>query len=461
MKLLKKSLAAAAALMFAVMGSACSSGSASSNSVTSVEEITSELPTEAEETIDIRGETITWLADYDINPAVKGQDRSVALSLFEDVYGAAVKFERCEAGEKYEKLSKILLSGKSVDMFPYDQTAVPYGVSKDLFEPLDDYYDILGMDSELWAGMNEITDSLAYNGEHYVVPYSLSSPQLLIYSRKLMKDEGLDDPAKLYAENKWDWDAFMGMMKKFKDKSPEGKVRYGINGWFGQSVLNSSGKMVVSSDGSKLVSNVASPEIEKAEKLMQEIRDSGLYFRDWIGHFAKDNSVLFFASADWALGESNLITPDADLMAVPFPKSPLADKCTLSCNIGARMLVKGSEHPEAVAAFIKCERMAATQSEYKEKARSEALKGSVRSKLTEEQYDAIQSYLSDLTPVCDLGFGMNGKMYTAESRSYDTMGIMNKLESAILDYPDKAPNWEQLRDEVKGSIDAEINEYNK
>ena len=460
MDLLKKSLSAMAAVLFLTSAASCSSGGSSSESVTSAEPATEE-PTEEVKETDISGQTITWLADYDINPAVKGQDRSVALSLFEDVYGASVKFERCEAGEKYETLSKMLLSGKTVDMFPYDQQAIPYGTAKELFAPLDEYYDVLDMDSEMWEGMSELTDSLAYNGEHYVIPYSLSSPQLLIYSRKLVQAEGLDDPAKLYAENKWDWDAFMGMMKKFKEKAPEGVTRYGINGWFGQSVLNSSGKTVISSDNGKLVSNLASPEIEKAEKLMQEIRDSGLYYRDWLGHYAKDNTILFFAAADWALGESNLVTPDADLMAVPFPKSPLAEDYALPCNIGARMLVKGSEHPEAVAAFIKCERMAATQSEYTAKAKEEALKGSVRSKLTEEQYDAIQSYLSDVMPVCDLGFGMSGKMFTAESRSYDTMGVMNKLESALLDYPDKAENWEKLRDAVKGDIDSALKEYNK
>ena len=32
---------------------------------------------------DIKGQTIYWLADYDINPK-NNQDRSVALSLFED-----------------------------------------------------------------------------------------------------------------------------------------------------------------------------------------------------------------------------------------------------------------------------------------------------------------------------------------------------------------------------------------
>ena len=32
---------------------------------------------------DIKGQTIYWLADYDINP-VNNQDRSVALTLFED-----------------------------------------------------------------------------------------------------------------------------------------------------------------------------------------------------------------------------------------------------------------------------------------------------------------------------------------------------------------------------------------
>ena len=73
---------------------------------------------------DIKGQTIYWLADYDINPK-NNQDRSVALSLFEDKYGAKVEYVSCTSDTKFDTLASRILGGDPVDMFPYEWDAVP------------------------------------------------------------------------------------------------------------------------------------------------------------------------------------------------------------------------------------------------------------------------------------------------------------------------------------------------
>ena len=78
---------------------------------------------------DIKGQTIYWLADYDINPK-NNQDRSVALSLFEDKYGAKVEYVSCTSDTKFDTLASRILGGDPVDMFPYEWDGGPNGVTK-------------------------------------------------------------------------------------------------------------------------------------------------------------------------------------------------------------------------------------------------------------------------------------------------------------------------------------------
>lgn len=431
------------------------------------------VPAEPEEVVgnsdvDISGQTITWLSDYDLNPQ-NNKDRSVALSLFEDVYGAKINFVRAVSTEKSAKLASMILSGEEVDMYPYEWDAVPNGVMKEQYQPLDPYFDVMGIDEELWDDMRDVIDMFEYDGQHYVVPYVTSSPLVVTYSWKMIEAEGLKDPYELYLDGKWDWDAMMDMMESFVAGKKDGETRYGINGWFGQAIIQSTGHTVVNYENGRFENNIDDPEIERAELFMQDIAEKKLYDAEWRGCFPEDGSTLFYAMGDWSLGESNAKNPESDLMVVPFPKSPNADKNYLCCNFAAKMLVKGSDKGEAVAAYIKCERLAAAQEEYRELEKQKALivekgaSGIVKSFVTEEQYDALRSYLEpeNSTPMFDFGYGMGERMYGSGDYSYETRGVMNNLESALLEGNANVDSWEALRDAWSGVIDEEVSRFNK
>ncbi len=411
---------------------------------------------------------IVWLSYYDLNPEGKA-DRSVALSLFEDRYGGSIKSIVVNPEEKFTILSTKIAAGDQVDMFPYEWDAVPNGVMKNQYAPLDPYYDSLGMNEDgLWDDMKDVIDMFEYNGGHYVIPYSISDPLLITYSRKLMQQEGLDDPYELYLDGEWDWDAFMDMMEQFVENAPSGTQRYGINGWFGQAVIQSTGHTVINYDGEKFSNNINDPELEKAELLLQEISRKQLYLPGWIGYFPNDQSTLFFAMADWALGTSNAKNEGADLMVVPFPKEPGAKDYYLCCNYGARMLVNHSDRGDAVATYIMCERYAATEQKYRDAAKQKALivektgSGLTKSFVTEEQYDAIQSYLdpSNIVPMFDFGYGMGERMYRDGDYTYETRGVMNNLENALLEGTEGVDSWATLRDAWTGVITEEVNSFN-
>ncbi|WP_294367105.1 ABC transporter substrate-binding protein [uncultured Ruminococcus sp.] len=423
---------------------------------------------------DIKGQTIYWLADYDLNPT-NNQDRSVALSLFEDKYGAKVEYVSCTSDTKFDTLASRILGGDPVDMFPYEWDAVPNGVTKDQYQPLDDYLDL---SDDIWSDMTDVIDMFQYKGKHYVVPYCLSDPLLLTYSRSMCEENGLDDPYELYKKDKWNWDAFTDMMKTFVGNAGDGETRYGINGWFGQAMVQSTGEAFVTYDGTKFANNISSPAIERAEDTMEEIMNQKLYDPTWYGYLPDDNSTLFFGMADWALGASNVkhdpdpemnddgFVEENDLMIVPFPVDPEADQYYLNCNFAAKMLVKGSDKGDAVAAYIKCERMAAMIDEYQDAAKEKAIipninaQGKLKSYVTEEQYDALQDYKDPkkITPVFDFGYGMGSRMYGDGDYTYETRGVMNNLTSALLN-GDK-DSWAVLRDEWKSVIDEVIDGYN-
>ncbi|MBQ8514913.1 MAG: extracellular solute-binding protein [Ruminococcus sp.] len=487
MKLLKRTLAALLALSSMMALTACGGGSSTSESATednSAYKQEDDYAADASLAADyiqndpmlpeVQGKTIYWLSYYDLNPQ-NNQDRSVALQLFEDEYGGKIEYISCTSDTKFDTLASRILGGDPVDMFPYEWDAVPNGVVKDQYQPLDDYIDL---SEDMWTDMQDIIDMYEYNGQHYVVPYCLSDPLLITYSRTMCEENGLEDPYELYEDGEWDWDVFMDMMTTFVGNAGDGETRYGINGWFGQAMIQSTGETIINYDGESFSNNIKSEAIESAENVMEEIMNRKMYDPTWYGYLPEDGSTLFFAMADWALATSNVkhaenpeindegFVEENDLMIVPFPKNPDTDEYYLNCNFGARMLVKGSENGAAVGAYIKCERLAASIEEYQEAAKSKSLipeksaAGVLKAYITEEQYDALCEYRDpeNITPVFDFGYGMGSRMYGDGDYTYETRGIMDNITSAILN--GEKDSWAVIRDEWASVIDEVVEEYN-
>lgn len=428
--------------------------------------IPTEPPTESPEDR-AKNRTITWLSDFSLDDQ-NGGESPVALKLFREYYGGDINYVPVTAEEKYTTFEYFLNCGDPIDMFPYDETIMPQIVAKGLFDPLDPYFDVLGVDEGLWDDMENVIDKLEYNGSHYVMPYDVSNPQLIMYSRKLVKKEKLDDPYELYQKGEWDWDAMMDMMSKFvSSPDAEGK-RYGIAGEFGEAMLTSSGSTVVKYENGEFSNNIKDKGIASAEKLMKKIADEGLYNTNWHEFYPNDNSTLFYAMGDWAMGMTNAKNAKKDIMVVPFPKNPDSQEHYIDCDYNARMLVRGSQNAEAVAAYIKCERVAAQEEVYKQLEKSSL---SVKEKdaygkwkpfVTEEQYDAIQSYLEDAkkTPYFDFSYGMSDKMYGTGDFTYNSRGVINNLTHSFLKGENAVEKWEQMRDDMTEKVDEEIKRFN-
>lgn len=459
---LKRILAVLAAMTItAVSFTACSEDESSVTDETKENNEISAETSETEETSDLSGQTIYWLSDYDLNPS-GSEERSTALTIFEDTYGGKIQWIPTTAETKYDDLANMLLGGEEVDMFPYDSSVFPDGVLKNQFQPLDDY---INLDDEMWTDTKEIADKMAYDGKHYVIPYAVSDPACLIYSRKLMKDEGFDDPYELYQKGEWNWDTFLSMMEYFVSGSDE---RYGCTGNIAKALVQSSGQGFVNYDGSSFTSNITSPEIEEAELVLEKIGTQGLYDDTWHGYFPEDNSTLFYGMAPWALAESNGKNSDGDIFLVPFPKMSESENYYISTDYSARMLVAGSGKGEAVATYIKCEKTALSDEKYQDSRKEQALiptlnyNGEKTKFVTEEQYDACQGILNaeNTEVVFDFGYGMGSRM-SLETYDYSTRGIMNNLTDALISgYEGSPSSWSELCDEFKDDLESEIKKFN-
>ncbi|MCD8219551.1 MAG: extracellular solute-binding protein [Ruminococcus sp.] len=92
-----------------------------------------------------------------------------------------------------------------------------------MFVPYDDYIDL---DSSLWEDVKDANDSMVWDDGHYMAIVEVTGDYcVVIYNRKTIDEYGLDDPADLFAEGEWTWDAFEEMLSEYVDTSEE---RYGI-----------------------------------------------------------------------------------------------------------------------------------------------------------------------------------------------------------------------------------------
>ena len=170
---MKKIIAAALALSTIASLAACGNSDSGSTTETTTESQTEwtgdnivlETIEEVDENVDISGQTLVYLGTSDINPTNRNPERSVPLTLFEDVYGASVEYWPTTYSQKFDDLATYIIGGTSPDFFLYEWMAFPYGVSQVQYQSMDELVDF---DSPLWAEVKSVADACTMNGEQYV-----------------------------------------------------------------------------------------------------------------------------------------------------------------------------------------------------------------------------------------------------------------------------------------------------
>ncbi len=417
---------------------------------------------------DITGQSIVWLGSYYMNPTESSPDRSNALAMFEDEFGGKVEDVVVGSTELFDKLSAMILGGEQVDFFDYQWLAIPNGVYKEQYQPIDG---IVDLEHEIWDDVEGFTEMFEVNGEHYMVPLDIADSSIITYSRSLMVEEGLEDPYELFKNGEWTWSKFESMMETFKNNAAEGEVRYGVNGWIGQALMQSAGVAVVENEDGTFVNNIHAPELEQYGLLLQNMAAQNLYDPSWKSYFPEDNLTLFYGMGTWTLKESNNKNPEGDIFIVPMPKYDEADEHYMSVDIHSYMWVKNSTKGDAVGIFLECERLACIDDDFVDAAKEKAMlpdssnASGTACGWTEEQYDFIMSWKDPdvVTPMFDFGFGISTRMATDGDYTFEGKGVMNNLSSALITFSavDGYPGtWAELVTMYETVIDEELSVYN-
>ncbi len=381
---------------------------------------------------------IIWMSHYDLNPSAN-VDRDVALTLFEDVYGGKIKYSQTSWNTRFDDLANAIMSNKDVpDIFPYEWIAVPCGVSKNMYQPIDS---IVDFDDPLWVDVKQDAEIYAINGKHYVAPFYFDISLWLFYQKDKLADAGIADPYELYLEGNWTWDTFEEISAQWADL---GEDYYPLTGAFADRFVPTTGQTLIVNDNGTFVDNTSHPDIERAMAWLYDYAKNGWIYDTYLGEpvnaFSSSVNILFDGIGPWAgLNDYTPTDENHGWGAVCIPLDPNTNEKICVSDMKAHMWVNGSTKDKAVKCWFECNRIAQTDEEYK--AVDEQKFWANNPYWTQEMYDMYTEMKSpEFKKAFDFGYGVSDtiannamdRLYFSVTRSTD--GVQNTYASVRADW---------------------------
>lgn len=414
---------------------------------------------------------IKWMAWWDI------EETSPECMLFKEVYGIPETGEDPDSAgrifeytsvpyaDRYTGLATAIASGSSPDIFPFEALDFPYGVLMGRYQPIDE----LGFDfdSPKWVNTKDLMKMFELNGKNYTAFYQIDMNNLMFYRKSVIEDAGLEDPRELFEKGEWDWNKFLEMARRFQET---GDNKYAIDGYNPENdFLLSTGVPMVGNDGTKIVNNLFTPEVEGViTNMLATLQQENLrYPRHELNSWNvnpkawADGDILFYCDGStWVFedtlhtyaekngwgeylqynddgtttpstrdamkesekkikeakknGESTegipvvTFTCNDEISFVPFPKDPAADKHYVTLKQDALMWCKGSTNKEGVKAYIDCCATAALDPTVKEASIKQRIKNKGWQREDLEFYYSLVALdgSSPVTPIIDFKGGL-------------------------------------------------------
>lgn len=405
------------------------------------------------EDTELENKTIKWLSDWDINPSYNGENKSAEVVAFEEKYGGNIEWIKCTYEDRYEQLAKLINSGEGIDFFyAGNMDAFPRGTVRGMFVPVDDYIDF---SLPLWQDVQEVNDSLIWQDSHYcTVLQTTGDKTVCVYNRKTIQEAGFTDPAELYANGEWDWNAFQNMLNSFADNENQ---RYGLDGWwFEFGLMETTGIVPVSVSNGKLVNNIGSEAMERVQNFLYNLSQTDCiaicsddYGWDVHPEYIGEGKLLFYPvglyefykpAEEWKsmFGE--------DVFFVPMPKDPNADEYYIPVGMEGYMLVKGGQNPEGTAKFFECKRFALLDKETKSAADRQFKSDYGWTDEMVEMQRSLQE-LADKNPVLDVSVGVSADC--------------GELIDTNLRLSAKGVPWSETYDSINSVLQTYIDEVNE
>lgn len=402
---------------------------------------------------ELENKTIKWLSPWDINSSDnEGKSTPAFLVAFEERYGGKIEWNQCTYEERYEQLAKAINGDEGIDFFyAGDLDAFPKGAVRQMFIPADGYIDY---DSPLWDGVRELNDSFVWNGGHYITATRIAGDNCgVIYNRKTVREAGLEDPAELYRNGEWTWDAFEDMLGKFVDPANQ---RYGIDGWWFEFGLTAtSGVPAVGMENGRLVNNLSNPAMERVQNWIYSLYSNGyiaIGSEDY-GWNAKpayigEGKTLFYPCGlyQFYMKEDNWKKTFGDeAFFVPMPEDPDSDEYYIPVGMEAYAFVKGGKNPEGVAKFLECKRFVLDDPETLAIADKQMIDDYGWTDEMFEMKESMQA-LAEANPIIDLSKGVSADC--------------GELLDNSLRLTARGTEWSETYDSINAVVDKYIDEVN-
>lgn len=427
--------------------------------------------------------TVKYLGYYDITTDQKGEEQCLIFQ--SDTYGGNIEWISASSGSAYyEKLATLISGDDSPDLMTFEPLAFPYGVSRNMFESLDDYLDA---DDAVWEDMKPLIDEYEYEGKHYYFPHRIVTRYSLNYNRKTVEDAGLKDPYDLYLNGEWTWDTWRQMMIDFCNLSEDNIGLYCTSTML-ECFINTTGTTVidVASDGT-ITNNLNHPNVTRAIEYLAECGRSGLLYPadhpygDWVSPevWAKCSDKLLFLSMEpeWTYiaatetiqnpsgVENDILDTVSDFAFVPFPKDPNADAYYMCSNTFGYMVPKGAKNIKGATEFIMCNRLYETDQNIIDQVKTDHI-SPTPVYYTAGKYTGMQKWVITWDETC---YDLWRDMCDASADSNftfiieDMYGFGDDLSTPITDgiynstFVDSS--WTQTREEIMPQVEAILAEY--
>lgn len=294
----------------------------------------------------------TTLKIWNWNPTSEYLGAATVIENFEKQTGITVKWQTVNFDQYQAQLTAVVASGDVPDLA---RTRTTNPVILQNFQPLS----VSGYDFTDAAWDQVALNDYSYNGKAFAAMLKnthLGTANILMYNSALIDQYDLEDPYQLWKNNKWTWDKFIDICRKYKKaanaefatSSFSMEPWFNICGMLGPIDLQN-GKFVNISGTTKFVNLAQTMAQLSVEEELIVVKGSEAF---------EKGEALFFGDGSIFARSKNAyfgtLKEEGTLNAVPFPAVDGQDKYYVgSGEYEAYGIVKGAKNAQAAPYFLR------------------------------------------------------------------------------------------------------------
>lgn len=411
--------------------------------------------------------------------------------LYAERFGGTLESTVVSSGEYLDKLATNISAGDSPDIIRYDWEMYPWGISRNIIQPLDDWLD---MDSPVWADEKNVIEQFNYGGKHYYYPSKITTNFAIIFNRTVVEEAGLQDPMELYNAGDWNWNTFEQLIRKWCDQG-EDYIGFTGGSWSGMMFANTTGTKIIDVTGSDIINNIGDQNVQRTMDWLSGLKKEGFIGDGYVDPSValNDGKLLFLGMGlEWGFESAEegfyRLGVESDVCAIPFPRDPNADKYYITGETEGFMVPSGAKNVQSAIDWILCGRIYATDPEIVAQDYAEKTDKSIAyyAKCPDCKYNFVENGTDDLDACPECGAARKQKFkpyYSPEQMQIikdmttdgdkfsiifedsvgfgsDVASLLKESETSLFDGPIYyGASFTQLRDEYYNTLESYIEPF--